>query len=83
MLYLLLMILGIVCLASVVPGCQYVYYRFIKKENKILKYYFSEDLFNGHQKEESIPYSKFETRVINNREEMQKLWDDEMKYKLP
>lgn len=78
MLYLIILIFGIVFFTSFIPICQYLYYKFIKKEPMSLKFYFSEELFDRHMKKD-IGLNN----VISNREEMQRLWNLEMLHKLP
>lgn len=77
-LYTLALVAITVCLASVVPVAQYLYYTFIEEDNHSIRYYFSRNLFDRHLQERPNL-----ARVINNRDEMGKLWEKEMAYELP
>lgn len=83
MLCLFILILGIICFASFIPICQYLYYNFIKKDSLPLRYFFSKELFERNFDEDIRLHPSLMCKVINNREEMQRLWDMEMKHKLP
>lgn len=76
----IIIIATIVLLGSIIPLCQYFYHRFIKRENYSLRYYFSQELFDRHL---SYDVGLSDVRVINNRKEMEKLWDIEMVHMLP
>lgn len=77
-LYILALVTMIVCLACVVPIAQYLYYTYIKQDERSVRYYFSRNLFDRHLNENANFVS-----VINNRDEMKKLWEKEMAHKLP
>ena len=79
--YLLLVILCIIALSCVVPFCQWLYYTFIKKDRII--WLFSDSLFNRHIERDYSINPSLMVRVINNREEMDALWSEEMKKTLP
>lgn len=64
--------------ASIIPLSQYVYHTLIEKDGKSIRYYFSDNLFNRH-----INQNTNMVRVINNRYEMSRLWEKEMRHKLP
>ena len=70
----------IVLLGSIVPLCQYFYNKFIKKENYSLRYYFSQELFDRHLR---YDVGLSDVRMINNRKEMERLWDNELIHTLP
>lgn len=67
-------------LACIVPMSQYIYWRFVKKDKCLIKYYFSEHLFNTHL---NNGIRSDEIKVLNNRQELSKLWDEEMSHTLP
>ena len=66
--------------ASIVPIAQYIYYRFVKKDDCSIKYYFSEYIFDNHMRHD---IGINDVRVINNRKELSKLWEIEMAHDLP
>lgn len=78
LLYLFAMIMIIAFVASIVPMCQYVYFRFIKRRNV---YLFPEKLYDTHFNYKNLPTPAI--RVIQSRDEIAKLWEKEMKYQLP
>lgn len=77
-LYVLALVAIIVCLACVVPIAQYLYYTFARTDDHSIRYCFSRNLFDRHLNE-----SHNCIRVINNRDEMDNLWEKEMMCKLP
>ena len=81
MFYLFLMTLGIICLTCVIPVCQFVCYKFFPK-NEIV-WLFSDSLFNRHINANYVVNPSLMIKVVNDREEMQALWDEEMKHNLP
>ena len=79
-LYILGIITAIVVLAYTVPFAQYLYARFVQKEAYSIRYYFSQELFDRHMRQD---LGLNRGKVVNNREEMQKLWEQEMRHKFP
>ena len=78
--YLFGIIAAVAILSSIVPFAQYLYAHFVQHEPYSLRYYFSNELFDRHmQKDLGLNV----VRVINNREDMKILWEEENKYKLP
>jgi hypothetical protein len=77
-LYILAPIAATIFLASIIPLSQYFYYTYIKKGGHSIRYYLSENLFNRHLNENPNM-----VRVINNRDDMSKLWEKEIAHKLP
>ncbi len=76
----IVVIVAIVFLGSIIPLCQYLYHRFIKKENYSLRYYFSQEIFDRHL---SYDVGLSDVRTINNRKGMDKLWNNETMHMLP
>jgi hypothetical protein len=77
-LYILAPIAFTVFCASIIPFSQYIYHTLIEKDGRSIRYYFSESLFNRHLNENTNM-----VRVINNRYEMSRLLEKEMRHKLP
>lgn len=80
--YLLLMVGGTVVCASAFPFFEYLYHRFANKETYNICHYFSQELFDIHLNQYDIKPS-FMRHVINNREELADMWEQESKKNLP
>lgn len=80
--YLLLMVVGIVVCASAFPFFEYLYHRFVNKKTYNIRYYFSQELFDIHLNQYDIQPS-LKCRVINNREELEDMWEQESQKNLP
>ena len=74
-LYIFSCILAVILLASIIPICQYIHYTYIRKETTKINYYFSEELFDRHL--------GYPVLVINNRKDLEKLWEEELQHELP
>ena len=74
-LYIFSCIFATIFLASIIPICQYIYYTYICKETTKINYYFSDELFDRHL---SCPVC-----IINNRKDLEKLWEEELQHELP
>ena len=78
--YIFGIIAAIVLCACVVPFAQYLYARFVQHDSSSIHYYFSPELFDRHMIQDLGLES---VSIINNRDEMQHLWERELKYILP
>ena len=65
----------IVCLASIIPVCQYIYWTYFQKKTKNISYSFPGQLYDCHIRINSIPH--------NHYKNLKDLWDMELQYELP
>ena len=78
--YVFCIIVAIILCVCIVPFAQYLYARFVQHDSNPIHYYFFPELFDRHMIQDLGLES---VNIINNREEMQHLWERELKYMLP
>lgn len=79
-LYLFLFIATIVFCASIVPLCQYVYYRVKYKDEPTMHYTFSNSLFNRHMQHD---IGLNDVRHVIGNSDLYRLKEIEMEHDLP